>query len=90
MNCFVVAITPNSLQAVAAVEKYFPEYRYEVLESMMWVVASPEHYTCSDVCKMIGIDQEGGLMGMVSKLNEFYGFFDVALWEKINLWRDMS
>ena len=84
MNCFIV-ISQNTEKIQAAVQKHFPDFNYQIV-SGTWVVAS-DSAGPSDVCKTLGIDVEGEVSsGVVCSLNSYYGFFDAALWEKLNLW----
>ena len=85
MNCFVV-ISPGGLSA-SAVTDAFPD-SYSVVEDTAWVIAGSQR-TCSEVCETLGVGQEGPEI-VVVKMDDYYGFFDRALWEKVNDWRTRS
>ena len=59
---------------------------YPPAEDSLWAVAADEN-TCADVCERLGITPSGSGRGVVSKIEEYYGFYDRALWEKLNAWR---
>lgn len=85
MNCFVV-ISPGGLFA-AKVADLFPE-NHSIVADTAWVVAGSQR-TCSEVYEALQVEQEG-LEIVVVKMDDYYGLFDRALWEKVNDWRTRS
>ena len=84
MNCFIV-ISPTTEKIQAAVQKHFPDFNHQIVPGT-WAVASGRAGP-SEICKILGISGEGDAgPGVVCSLNSYYGFFDAALWEKLNLW----
>ncbi len=83
MNCFLVV--SESLDT-HTVQQAFPSHCYDI-EADAWVVAGPQA-TCADICQVLGVGP-GGKRGVVAKMDEYYGFFDRALWDKIVEWRDL-
>ena len=84
MNCFIV-ISPDTEKIQEAVQENFPEYNHQIVPGS-WAVAS-ETNGPSEVCKLLGMDEEkDAVAGLVCSLDAYYGFFDAALWEKLNLW----
>lgn len=63
----------------------FPQH-FPLAEDSLWAVAADEN-TCVDVCERLGITSIGGGPGVVSKIEDYYGFYDRALWEKLNAWK---
>lgn len=55
------------------------------LSAQVWVVKS-NLGTCADLCRTLKMSQEDGYNGVVVKFNEYYGLFDPALWQKLELW----
>ena len=66
----------------AAVEEHYPR-RYALLDDSLWVIAADEA-TPADVCQRLGIGPERS--GVVTGLEVYYGFYDAALWQKIDAW----
>ena len=70
---------PGGEQKVA---EQFPRH-YQLAEDSLWAVAGDES-TCADVCERLGIGS--GEPGVVSRMDEYYGHYDRALWQKLNAW----
>ena len=80
LNCYVVAAeVPED-----RVAKAYPDHHYRVSDRV-WVVAG-DQATCSDVCTTLGIWPNQS-RGTVFKFQEYYGFYDRALWDKIAIWQ---
>lgn len=88
MNCYLVAIPPDSAVQEDSIRKQFPE-RHWLVQERVWIVAGSQP-TCIDVCKRLGIGPKGGTdaIGIVIKMNEYNGFAQRTLWEKLNVWED--
>ena len=84
MNSFIV-ILPDT-HGRPSVPETFPDFHYEIIVDAVWAVGATET-TCSDVCKKLGIVEEERSI-VVIKADDFYGYFDKALWEKLISWRD--
>ena len=77
-----VVISPDTDSG--SVSEKFPD-NYELLEGQVWVVAAQQS-TCADVCEALGIGKEQGMRGVVTTMEDYYGFYDRALWEKASAW----
>lgn len=63
----------------------FPDH-YELGESV-FVIASADK-TCSDVSGKLKLNNPPtDRSGVVVKINEYYGLYDAALWQKIESWK---
>ncbi len=78
----VISPTDEDVNASLIAEK-FPN-KHEVLDDRVWMVASRQT-TCAEICEELGIGVDGK-QGVVIKMDNFYGFYDRALWEKANEW----
>ena len=83
MNCYVVVADPSLKTKLT---QAFPDH-HEVATNV-WAVAGKQR-TCADVCNALGIKTSAGKgdSGVVCKFNEYYGYFDRALWDKIASWQ---
>lgn len=88
MNCYLVALPPDSAVQEDSIRKNFPE-RHVPVQGGVWVVAGSQP-TCADVCKTLGIGPKGGTdaIGIVIKMSEYNGFAERTLWERLNVWED--
>ena len=83
MNTFFVYL-PDGL---AGLKAGLPPENLSLLADRLWVVAS-EEATCADLCTRLGIGPSpGGIRGVVSKMDEFYGYYDRSLWDKLGVWQ---
>ena len=82
-----VVIVPVGEMDSSDVTATFPD-NYEVLPGNVWAVGAPQA-TCAEVCELLGIGQ-GGKRGVVTSMDDYYGFYDRALWEKANAWSMQS
>ena len=89
MHCYLVVFGPQDADASGAVRNAFPQHQFAVIPGKVWVIAS-EHPTCGEVCEAIGIVPGSAHSGVVSRMDEYNGFFAQTLWEKVNLWRSRS
>ena len=64
------------------VETEFPR-RYPLAAGSLWAVGSDE-LTCADVCARLGIGS--GESGVVYRIDDYYGHYDRALWQKLAAW----
>ena len=64
------------------VEHEFPHANYRI-ESGLWAIRS-DLPTCAEVCERLGIE-DGNTM-VVVPMNEYYGRFDRALWQRLDSW----
>ena len=78
-----VIIVPQGEMASTDVAAAFPD-NYELLPGNVWAVGAPQA-TCVEVCEKLGIGRDGK-RGVVTKMDDYYGFYDRALWEKANVW----
>ena len=63
------------------VESLYPHH-YELAEGL-WAIGSVD-ISSADVCERLGIGPNA--WGMVSRLGEYYGHHDGALWQKLEAW----
>lgn len=71
----------------ATVEEEFDEC-YPVYKNA-WVIATTLT-TCAEVADKGGLSPKGKRTGIVVKLRDYYGYFDMALWEKIEAWENLT
>ena len=81
MNCYLIAGT--NLTATE-IRHAYPE-AYEV-GAGAWVTPSPEE-TCADVAERLGMNNARQNSGIVVAIGAYYGYYNNALWEKINAWK---
>ena len=86
MKRYIVISPTGDVDPPFVIEK-FPD-NYELLQGHVWVVAAPQS-TCAEVCEVLGIGP-GGKRAVVTKMDDYYGFYDRALWEKANAWGAQS
>lgn len=88
MNIFIVAFDAPVQDGKTAIKKHFPEHHFEILENHLWAVGVQKKTTTgADICKVLGISEAGNRAGVVWPLSNYYGFFDGALWQKLNAWQ---
>lgn len=78
MNRFLVYMPDGN----SSVEENFPDHYY-ALEENLWVIATKLN-TCADVYTKLAA--ENSKRSVIVKVDEFYGFYDRALWDKLNVW----
>ena len=85
MNRFVVYLPDGE----GVLERHFPNNH--VLNDDLWAIAASE-FTCAEISEKLGIQTPSGgdRTGVVFRIEDYYGFFDRALWEKLNAWQYMS
>ena len=71
---------PNGTQAV---EDNFP-LRHTITDHTLWAVGS-DLLTCADVAQRLFMGVDGNY-GVVVKIDEYYGAYDRALWDKLQAW----
>ena len=81
MNTFLVFMPEGG----KAVQSVFPR-NYAIMQDVLWAVAS-DLTTCADVSERLGMNPVERNRGVVTRIDEFYGYFDRALWEKLNAWK---
>ena len=64
------------------VEQQFSTVYYKIATDL-WAIGS-DLKTCVDVCNALGVDDPNTMV--VVSINEFYGRYDGALWQKIESW----
>lgn len=65
-------------------ENELPPNRYKLSDGL-WAIGSPST-TSSSLCDNLGIGRNG-LIGVVVPMKEFYGYYDNALWQRLEDWR---
>ena len=65
-----------------AVKQHFPTAHYRLTDGL-WAVGSPLE-TCVDVCNALGVDESKTMV--VVPMDEYYGRYDRALWQKLESW----
>ena len=65
-----------------AVTQHFPSAHYRLTDGL-WAVGSPLE-TCVDVCTALGVDDPNTMV--VAQIDEYYGRYDRALWQKLESW----
>ena len=64
------------------VEEVFPDSHHRIADDL-WAVGSRLR-TCVEVCDALGLDDPHTMV--VVPMNEYYGRFDRALWQKLEAW----
>ena len=85
MYCYLVVFGPGDADASTVVSETFPDRSFTVVPERVWVVAS-ERATCGDICEAVDMVPGGRHTGVVSRMNEYNGYFSRSLWEKVNHW----
>ena len=86
MNCYLV-VWPAKNGDASVITSTFPDH-HAILGGSVYMVAAKQR-TCAEVCDAIGIGNGAQKNGLVTKVNDYYGLFDRALWEKMDAWRQM-
>lgn len=81
MNCYLIAGTDLT---ATEIRQAYPE-AYNV-PGGVWITPSTEE-TCADVAEHLGMNSTRKKTGIVVAIGAFYGYYDSALWEKINAWK---
>ena len=86
MNCYLIALPPDSVVGGDSIQKNFSE-RHVLVQEGVWIVAGSQP-TCADVCRALGIGSKGraDAIGIVLKMSEYNGFAERTLWERLNVW----
>ena len=88
MKVFIVAFAPSVQDSKKVIQEKFNEFHFEILENFIWAVGVPKRTTTgADVCSTLGINSEGDRAGVVWPLTNYYGYFDQALWQKLDAWQ---
>lgn len=86
MNVYVI-VAPSE-KVAENIEREYPD-RFPIVPESVWAVADSRG-TSFEVCERVGIGTsrwpDDGV-GVVLKLDQFYGTFDNALWQKIDVWQ---
>ena len=84
MTLYIV-ICPDVEGAIApaTVGQVFP-HCYVVIPDRVWAIASPL-LTCNDVCQALGVGDTGPYC-VVTRITDYYGFANRALWESLRTW----
>ncbi len=70
----------------AAMQQAFSDV-YPLREENAWVVATAMA-TSADVSNSLDFHaKEGGKSGIVVKIDQYYGCYDKALWQKLDAWK---
>jgi hypothetical protein len=85
MHNYIVIFSSTADANEAEVLRIFPEHHFEIVGGLVWAVAS-EKRTPSDVCRLLGIETDTKRAGVVVRADAFNGYFNRALWEKLNEW----
>ena len=78
MNSYLVFMPEED----GKVRREFPDAHYRIGNDL-WAVSS-DLPTCAEVCERLGI--EDGRRMVVVPMNEYYGRFDRALWQRLDSW----
>ena len=65
-------------------EEQFPRACYRLTDGL-WAVGSPFR-TPTEVCEQLGVNEGDGRTMVVVSMEEYYGRYDRALWQKLNAW----
>ena len=73
----------DTVDAYRKVSIYRNDRVYYKIATDLWAIGS-DLKTCVDVCNALGVDDPNTMV--VVSINEFYGRYDGALWQKIESW----
>ena len=82
MNCYLV-VSPNVEDSEIAAA--FPNGWMPVMGGA-WVVASNDPI-CADVAERLGMNAERSKSGVVVRVGEYFGYYNRALWDRIEAWK---
>lgn len=87
MHCFLVTFPNDSTVGSHAIDTHFAGHNQR-LSLQTWMVAGPQQ-TAADVCEVLGIGDaaDGKSSGFVVKIQEYYGFMDAAVWQRMDTWK---
>ena len=88
MHCFIVGSAGSNPLTEQAIQRHFPDHNYKIVPGKLWAIAS-ELATCIDICQILGLNAESNRTGVVVKMDEYNGFFERGVWEKVNEWQVM-
>lgn len=80
MNRYIVFLP----KAGNTLPEAFPGTHYRISDDW-WAIGTPLA-TASDVCDALGVDEGPGRTMVVVPITDYYGRFDVALWQKLSAW----
>jgi len=85
MHCFAIIGASDSNELENAILERFPEHNHRIAENA-WIVATEEKlpFVVSD---MVGFSPKTGAVGVVVKCDDYNGYFERALWEKMSAWQ---
>ena len=89
MECFVIISDPTREVHKESLDKRISEVfvnRYRLRGDIGWIVAHPEKTTTVQIWETIEEGQEEQLWGLVVKINEFRGYYDIGAWESLKTW----
>ena len=84
MNCYLVVADDLNVEGLR--NQFQEQHVYALRPPGVWAIGTPL-LTCADVSAAIGLGNSNG--GIVVKLGEHYGFYDPALWQKLEAWRQI-
>ncbi len=85
MKCFFVIFCPEHNFSQEVRDK-FPDYHFRISDHV-WAIAAPDDKTAHDIHQILEFGQ--GRWGVVLKADEYYGFFDEGLWQKLRTWEGL-
>ena len=75
----------------AELEEHFPNAVFPIWEKT-WVIASDIFSTSADISNLLFLEKEkddGPLRtGVIIRIREYHGYFNPALWQKIEAWKE--
>jgi len=83
MNCYLVVLEEDD---DALLSRTFGADCVMRIRVGCWAVASGDR-TCADVSERLGMNDETGRSGMVSRIGEYFGYYNRALWDRIEAWK---
>ena len=87
MNVYFVISSDE--RVVEKITDDYPQTKYKLFDNV-WAI-SDELGNAVDVSERLGIGEGyGGHTGVVLRLDNYYGHFNGALWQKVNAWRAAS
>ena len=84
MNVFCVFTSDETVHK--AIAREYSNYHHKLFDDV-WAIADKEADSV-DVSQRLGIgENSGGGVGVIVRLDNYYGHFNGALWQKVNTWK---
>jgi len=87
MKSFIVT-SDEAASVVQTIDDHYRDYSFQVTDQV-WVIADDNAKTTFDICEKFGFNDKRKQSGAVFDVTNYQGFFNKALWEKLNTWGEL-